>query len=202
MIKNDILKLLTNSIATLIMLASLSLHAAQSAEKINVHGFVSQGYVYSPENPYGGFDSLKGTFEFREAALNGSWQASDNLKVQGQVMYRELDDADLGASLDFFFLDYSIASDPNSNYGMRLGRIKNEIGLYNSVRDIPGARPGITIPIGYLDSLRDMMISSDGLAFYGYQRLEFGTVNYNFYAGQRDFNSAARSLSDLPRVIG
>lgn len=184
-------------IVSLISLTPFSAGAFEPLENINVHGFLNQGYIHSPDTTYGGPDSEDGTFKFREAALNGSFRINDQAKVQGQVMYRELDAIEAGTTLDFLFVDYLMTSQIDSSFGVRVGRIKNEIGLYNSSRDIPGARPGILVPMSYLDSLREQMLSTDGIALYGANNFEESSFEYNVYVGKRKFDSTSRELYEF-----
>lgn len=176
-------------IIAFLMVSSNLVQALELTEKLDLHAFVSQGYVFSPEVGYGGEESLTGTFKYREAALNLSWHENDNLHFSAQAMYRELDESVNEATIDFLLLDYLFYSGVEANYGIRLGRIKNQIGLYNSSRDIPGAKPSITVPHGYFDSVRDLEISTDGLEIYGMHNTELLTLELNLYLGQRDFDS-------------
>ena len=148
-------------------------------ERLYVNGFISQGFIKSPDNAYAGDDSIDGSFKVREAALNLLWEPKDKVKLTGQVMHRQFLDAAESTELDFLFIDYQLLADSNSGLGVRLGRIKNQFGLYNSARDIPNARPGITVPNGYFNSLRGLMLSTDGLELYGHHNLDNGNLNYH-----------------------
>lgn len=182
--KNLLLILITAS-----LWLPLTVTAYEVTEDLSVHGFISQGYVKSPQNPYGGEDALDGSFKIREAALNVHWTPSDRIKLSGQVINRQFLEAVDETTLDFLFADYTVLADNNKNFGIRLGRVKNQFGLYNASRDVPNARPGVTVPNGYFNSTRDLMLSTDGIELYGRQQFESGNLSYSAVAGQRDFDS-------------
>lgn len=172
------------------LLVSYSLaQATELTENIELHAFVSQGFVFSPDVGYGGEDSLTGSYKYREAALNLSWHVNDNLHFSAQSIYRKLDESVNETTLDFLLMDYLFYSSVEANYGIRLGRVKNQIGLYNTSRDIPGAKPSITVPNGYFDSVRDLEISTDGFEVYGTHNTDLLTFELSLFFGQRDFDS-------------
>ncbi|WP_321326278.1 hypothetical protein [Thiomicrorhabdus sp.] len=177
------------SLLTLLVYSAAS-QAIDIDDSAQVHGFVSQGYVYSPENPYAGKNSLDGSFDFREIGLNGSWEATDKLRFAGQLLSRKKDEAADGSILvDFLLADYLAYSDSKSSFGVRIGRIKNPLGFYNAVRDIPSSRPGINVPSSvYFDSFRDVVLATDGLSLYGSFALDTGDLNWNVYAGNREMS--------------
>ncbi|WP_460188208.1 hypothetical protein [Thiomicrorhabdus hydrogeniphila] len=157
-----------------------------------VHGFVSQGYVYSPENPYAGTASKDGSFDFREIGINGSWEENEKLRFAGQLLSRTKDEsADGSLQVDFLLADYLVYSNDKINFGIRAGRIKNPVGFYNAVRDIPSSRPGIDVPNSvYFDSFRDVILATDGVSLYGSYATESGDLNWNVFAGNRDIESS------------
>jgi len=157
-----------------------------------VHGFVSQSYVYSPENPYAGTASKDGSFDFREIGINGSWEENEKLRFAGQLLSRKQDQAADGSlAVDFLLADYLVYSNTTTSFGLRAGRIKNPIGFYNSVRDIPSSRPGIDVPNSiYFDSFRDIVLATDGVSLYGSHATDSGDFNWNVFAGNRDVGSS------------
>ena len=174
------------SLITLVHLSS-SVFAYELTDTVQLHGFASQGYVFSPDNPYGGEQSKDGSFDYREFGLNGSWEATNKLRFAGQLLSRTMADAADGeVKVDFLLADYLAFSDGLNSFGVRIGRIKNPLGVYNSTRDIPGNRPGVTVPSAiYFDSFRDAVLATDGVSFYGNHALEMGDVNWNIYTGKK-----------------
>jgi len=165
--------------------------AIELTDNSELHGFVSQGLVYSPDNAYAGSDLNGVSLDFREIGLNGAWDISEQFRITGQVLSRKTGESDNGdLRVDFLLMDYLAHSTANSNFGVRLGRVKNAMGLYNSTRDIPIARPGLSVPSSiYFDSLRDSILSTDGLNLYGSYFAEFGTLNWEASAGTTSLKS-------------
>ncbi len=165
----------------------LSVLALDVSENSEIHGFAMQSYVYSPDNPYAGTASKDGSFDFREIGLNGFVELSPSLRVAGQVLSRKVGEVDDGAlRVDFLLLDYQFYSSPESMFGVRLGRVKNNIGFYNSSRDVPSARPGTKVPESvYFDSFRDAFLSVDGINLYGALELESGFLSWEIFRGNK-----------------
>jgi len=166
-------------------------YALDVSDDVALHGFVSQGFVYSPDNAFAGSDSEDGSFNFRELGLNGSWNISQQFRVTGQLLSRTMDEVDDGyVRVDFLLADYLAYSGEKSTFGVRLGRVKNAVGIYNSSRDIPSARPGVNVPNAlYFDAFRDSLISVDGLNIYGDVLSNNGTINWQAYTGTSELDS-------------
>ncbi|MEE4379791.1 MAG: hypothetical protein V2J55_20070, partial [Candidatus Competibacteraceae bacterium] len=99
-------------------------------EGIQLHGFISQGYLLTSDNNFFGHSQDNGSFDFRELGLNGSWRVSPRLLLSLQALSRragETDDGDL--RVDYGFVDYSFLSDADNLWGIRLGRTMNPLGL-------------------------------------------------------------------------
>ncbi len=187
---NKIIKTLLVGISVLVSMPSQAIILSDSAE---IHGFVSQGYIYSPDNPYAGTDSKTGSYNFREIALNGFWEVNDRFRVAGQVLSLRMDEADDGEPrIDFLLADYLAVSNEDATFGIRLGRIKNPLGIYNSTRDIPSARPGMNVPSSiYFSSFRDSILATDGLNLYGSFASDVGVLAWEGYAGSREMKDEA-----------
>jgi len=166
---------------------SVNAYAMDVNESVQLHGFVSQGYMYSPDNVFAGDNAKDGSFDFREFGLNASWEATPKLRFAGQILSRTMDEASDGSlKVDFLLADYLAYSDETTTFGVRVGRIKNALGLYNSTRDIPSSRPGITVPNAiYFDSFRDVILATDGINLYGSHITDMGLFGFNTYVGSR-----------------
>ncbi len=160
-------------------------------DDIELHGFASQSYVYSPDSPYAGTQTEDGSFDFRELGLNLSWNMDEKTRITGQVLSRDFGErADAETGVDFLLLDRVIIQEPTHSFGVRLGRVKNDFGLYNSSRDVPSARPGLEVPQSvYFDSFRDTFLSVDGVNLYGNALGEAGLMEWNVFYGDRDIDS-------------
>ena len=60
--------------------------AIELSDKSELHGFINQAFLYSPDNPYAGQDANNGSFQFREAGLNAFYESSSELRFAGQVL--------------------------------------------------------------------------------------------------------------------
>ena len=210
------MKKLIQSLSYALVLSSLSFaaHSIEVTDNVHLHGFASQGYLYSPDAPYAGREAQDGSFDFREFGLNLSAELDDKTRMAFGVLNRSVGDSVKSkSSLDFLLIDRVIYQSAGSTFGLRVGRVKNDIGLYNSIRDIPSARPGIEIPKSvYFDSFRDTFLSVDGLNLYGNTVSVAGLVEWNVFYGHKDIDSnsleyyALGGLSqghyDVGRILG
>ncbi len=149
------------------------------------NGFVTQGYFHSDHNNVYG-NSASGSPDFREIALNATWNPVNDLVVSGQLMSRragEVQDGD--PRIDYALLDYRFGGGEDGRTGVRVGRIKNPFGFYNETRDVAFTRPSIMLPQAiYFDIARDMMLSSDGIEFYGSRQFSGGWLDTDLLLGK------------------
>jgi hypothetical protein len=170
------------------VLLALTLSAAAQAfelpESVQIHGFLSQGYIStSGSNNFFGHSSDGGSWNYREIGVNGSWRPTPKLQFSMQVVGRDAGETDNdGVRIDYGFADYSFLSDADRLWGARVGRITNPLGFYNETRDVPFTRPSILLPQGiYFDINRNLSLSADGVQVYGEQRTSIG--DFYFQAG-------------------
>jgi hypothetical protein len=148
-----------------------------------IHGFLSQGYVRTTGNNYLFQNSLRGTYDFTEVALNFTEQLTDRLRVGIQLFARDIDgqgtpyriDADW-AYVDYRFRDW---------LGFRAGRTKLPFGLYNEVHEIDAAHIPILLPQSVYPFLnRDLLLAQTGAELYGYVEIQkLGSLEYRLYGG-------------------
>lgn len=148
----------------------------------DIHGFFSQGYLQSDHNNFLA-DTEDGTFEFREYAVNASSNLTDQLRVGAQVFGRDF--GDFGNDqpvLDWAFADYRL----QDWLGLRAGRMKVMLGLYNETRDIDMVRTGIFLPQSvYNDGWRESFTSMNGVSLYGTLLSDrFGSLSYQAQWGR------------------
>ncbi|MDH5218711.1 MAG: hypothetical protein OEX19_13500 [Gammaproteobacteria bacterium] len=152
------------------MLQTERIYANQSLMGMQTHGFLTQSYIKTDRNNFFGESAGRGSIDFRELGVNASIRPFSKLTAGAQILYR-----DAGASedqkllLDFALLDYRLLYAGGFSSGLRAGRIKNPMGLYNDTRDVAFTRPGIILPQSiYFDRARDLALSYDGLQSYSY----------------------------------
>lgn len=183
-----------------LLAAAFWLAVAQPANALDyqVHGFAAQAYLFSQGNNYFG-ESTEGSHDFYEAAVNGSVALGNGLLASAQVMLRDAGQSDTGKPrLDYALLDWNALQGVNSSAGIRLGRVKNAMGLFNDTRDVIFARPGILLPQSvYYDSagLRGIFFSSDGAQLYGSTTLGRHDISLSLNGTlDRDFTRKEREV--------
>ncbi|WP_255210748.1 hypothetical protein [Methylogaea oryzae] len=84
--------------------------------------------------------------------------------------------------------------------GVRLGRVKLPIGLYNATRDVPFTKPTILLPQSiYFERTRDLALSADGGMFYGEHRADWGNISADFGVFSLGVDSAESNLAVFGR---
>ncbi len=145
-------------------------------EKVEVHGWFSQGYMKSSENNvYVG--TRDGTSDLREYGVNFSGNLTDEIFLAAQLMAYNLG----GQGGDEIFLHYGLADyTVSNNFGIRAGRLRIPMGLYNETRDIDMLRTSVFLPQNiYSDYYRDYYSGMDGASIYG--NVDFGDWGFLSY---------------------
>ena len=154
---------------------------------VQVHGYASQGFVHTNNNNWlTMYTSHVGSGEFTEFGVNASSQISDHLRAGVQIYDRNL--GHLGnwhPSLDWAFVDYRY----RPWLGVRAGKVKTVLGLYNDTQDLDFVRTFALLPQSvYPTDLRDATIAHLGGDLYGSVPLprDLGPLSYTAYAGRRN----------------
>jgi hypothetical protein len=150
-------------------------------EPIEIHGFLSQGFILSSKNEYLA-KSKGGSFEFSEAALNFTKQLTEELRVGFQLFAHDLGPiGNYRPQLDWYYLDYHAWD----WLGLRVGRLKVPFGLYNELNDVDVGRVPILLPQSiYQVDHREFLFAQAGAELYGDLRLgPAGSLEYRAYGG-------------------
>jgi hypothetical protein len=133
-------------------------------ESVDIHGFVSQGYIQSDANNFL-TDSDKGSFEFNEMGLNFTYSAGNSVFIGAQLSARDLGDVGNDkVGVSWAFGDYKW----RNWLGFRAGIMKSEAGLYATGRDIDTLRTCIILPQSIYDEwARDSSQGTKGAKVYG-----------------------------------
>ena len=124
----------------------VSTAGAFSAADVDIHGFASQGYLKSDDNNYLA-NTEDGTAEFTEVGINFS-KEFDQLRIGLQLLSRDLGDyGDNEIYLDWAMGDYRF----NEMLGIRIGKVKTPVGLYNQERDLDMLRIPVLLPAAVYD---------------------------------------------------
>ena len=168
----------------------VSLAADESSdwpEGLELHGFLSQGFVRTSDNRFFG-PSDDGSWEFREIGANLSYQSRPDLLLAGQLLSRTAGEMyDGSVRVDYALVDYTPILRQDMRAGLRLGRLKNPLGLYNDTRDVPFTRPSIFLPQSiYYDKVRNLALSADGVGFYSDLQMGQGDLFLQLNIGKLD----------------
>ncbi|HKQ71606.1 MAG TPA: hypothetical protein VJT73_19815 [Polyangiaceae bacterium] len=181
-------------------------HAEESSDSLplEVHGFVSQGFVKTTKNQYLA-NSERGSFEFAEVGLNVTKTLTDRLRVGMQLFMRDLGPiGNYKPQFDWFYLDYRF----RDWFGVRAGRTKVPFGLYNETNDVDSGRVPILLPQSvYPIQNRDYLLAQTGTEVYGL--LPFpgaGALEYRLYGGTIYLDNASSQTTipklNVPYVVG
>lgn len=174
-----------------------------SEPPVDIHGFVSQGFLKTTHNNYLA-ETEGGSFEFTEVGLNVTKVITDQLRVGVQLFSRDLGPiGNYRPQVDWFYLDYRFWD----WLGLRAGRTKLPFGLLNEVNDIDAARVPALLPQSiYPTENRDYLLAQTGLELYGYVPLGApGSLEYRLYGGTIFVDlsdNPAVADSDIPYVVG
>ena len=152
---------------------------------VQLHGFFSQGFVKSDENNWLTMGTSAGSGAMTDMGLNASSQVTDKLRIGAQVYDRNL--GQLGQyhpSLDWGLADYRLTQ----WFGMRAGKVKTTLGLFNDSQDLDFLHVFALLPQGvYPTDLRDATIAHTGGDIYGTVPLRhrLGDISYTGYVGRR-----------------
>jgi hypothetical protein len=152
---------------------------------VQVHGFVSQGFVKTDENNWLTMNTSQGSGAMTDMGLNASSQLTDKFRVGAQVYDRNL--GQLGEwhpSLDWAVADYRFTN----WFGVRAGKVKTTMGLYNDAQDEDFLRVFALLPQSiYPTDLRDTTMAHTGVDLYGNLPLQrgLGDISYTAFVGHR-----------------
>jgi len=169
----------------------------EGSSALEVHGFVSQGFILSTANNYLA-NSERGSFEFTEVGINFTKPLTDRLRIGVQIFTRDLGPiGNYKPQFDWFYLDYRF----QDWLGLRAGRTKIPFGLYNETNDIDAARVPILLPQSvYPVQNRDFLLAQTGGELYGNVPLgSAGGLEYRVYGGTIfiDTSTSTTTVPDL-----
>lgn len=173
---------------TLLLTLTLIPHIASAlsfGQNVQVHGFVSQGYLKSSNNNFLAA-SRSGSEEFTEVAVNANVSFWQDFRIGGQLYYRNVGDySEDEVVVDWAVLEYQ----PFDSAGLRVGKCKMPHGLYNETRDSSFLQPMIFLPQSiYDESRRDLNVAFLGANLFG--NISFGRfadVDYHLFTGEPDY---------------
>jgi len=155
---------------------------------VQVHAFASQGFIYTSANQWLTMNSSAGSFAFTDFGVNASTQVSDRFRVGAQFYDHNIGNlGDWHPALDWAFADYRL----RPWFGVRGGKVKTVIGLYNDTQDYEFLTPFALLPQSvYPLDMHDANIAHEGGDLYGDVSVSrhSGTFSYVVYGGARRDN--------------
>jgi hypothetical protein len=151
---------------------------------LQVHGYATQGFMYSTNNNWDTTDSTDGSSAWTEAVVNVAAHPQPKLRIGMQARYYLLGTYGNEITLDWAQADYKV----NERFGFRAGKVKTPVGLLNETQDIDPSYLWILLPQSiYPLTARNSTLSHYGGVVYGNVPLgeRFGKVEYRAFGGQR-----------------
>jgi hypothetical protein len=163
---------------------------AQSLDdlKLEIHGYVTQGFIYTTTNNWNTMDTSDGSPAWTEAVINISAQPQSGLRIGLQGRYLLLGYLTTAVMLDWGQADYKL----NEHIGFRAGKVKTPVGLLNETQDIDPAQIWVLLPQSiYALANRNSTLAHFGGVVYGTIPLgeSWGELQYRGYGGQRVLSS-------------
>jgi hypothetical protein len=159
--------------------------AAQSLEDLNIqiHGYATQGFLYTTQNNIFTTHSSDGSPAWSEAVVNLTAQPTPKLRVGVQARYFLLGNFGNAITLDWAAADYKA----NEKFGVRFGKVKIPSGLFNETQDIDSSYMWSLLPQGvYPISSRNSALAEYGGVVYGTLALgpKLGKLEYRGFGGE------------------
>jgi hypothetical protein len=159
---------------------------AQSMDDLNlqVHGYATQGLVYTTNNNWDTTNSTDGSAAWTEAVVNLTMQPQLKMRIGMQARYYILGSYGDQIILDWAELDLKV----NEHFGFRVGDVKTPTSLLNEIQDIDPAYPWILLPQSmYPLASRDSILDHYGAVAYGAIPLgeHVGKLQYRGFGGDR-----------------
>jgi len=159
---------------------------AQSLEDLNIqiHGYATQGFLYTTNNNILTTHSSDGSPAWTEAVLNIGAQPIPKLRIAVQGRYFLLGNFGNSITLDWAAADYRA----DERFGMRFGKVKTPSGLFNDIQDIDPSYTWSLLPQSiYPISSRNSILAHYGGVAYGTlsEGGKLGKLEYRGWGGER-----------------
>lgn len=190
------LKTIHYGLLLFLFLFNASIVSAFDVAGVEIHGFISQGYLKSDDNNYLA-NTEDGTCEFTEVGINFS-KEFDKVRIGLQLLSRDLGDfGNNDIKLDWAIGDYRF----NDLLGIRIGKVKMPMGLYNQERDLDMLRTSVFLPSAiYDEGTRDFNDTFQGAEIYGdLDARALGSFEYELFYGTTNVDEEsvyARNIKD------
>jgi hypothetical protein len=172
--------------------------AAQSLDDLNIqiHGYATQGFVYTSQNNVFGMNSSSGSPAWTEAVVNITSQPTPKLRVGVQGRYFVMGTFGNSITLDWASADYKV----DDRFGVRFGKVKTPMGLLNETQDIDPSYNWALLPqTVYAILSRNTFLAHLGGVVYGRAKVPNTKVkiDWRLFGGQ-----VIESASDPNILLG
>lgn len=152
---------------------------------LQVHGTLAQGGLLSSHNDFLTARTSQGTLQWTDAALNAAKDFTDRFHAGIQLhTYRLGDLGRFKVEVDWAYGEYRFADWA----GVRAGKVKTRLGLFNDTQDIDALHLWSLLPQGvYPADNRSWTLAHTGGDVFGNFKLplRLGRVSYQGYLGRR-----------------
>jgi hypothetical protein len=165
----------------------ISVCTAQSLDDLNIqiHGYATQGFIYTNHNNWNSMQTGDGSPAWTEAVFNVTSQPTPKLRVGAQLRYFMMGSIYGNAiTLDWASADYKV----NDKLGFRFGKVKTPNGLFNDIQDVDPAYIWSLLPQSmYPITSRTSILAHYGAVVYGKLPMgsKIGKLEYQIYYGER-----------------
>lgn len=167
----------------LLFLASGTLYAQELAD-LQIHGYVTQGFLYSSKNNYLSMNSSSGSLQWTDGAISLADSVTPKLRVGIQLhMYQLGQFGGPSIVVDWALADYKF----DDRLGFRAGKVKTIIGLFNDSQDVDSVHQWVLLPQAmYPIDNRGFNLAALGGQVYGTLRLgeRYGNLQYSADVGE------------------
>jgi hypothetical protein len=163
-------------------LLNAQLDFSVDGHQVQIHSFGSQGFFESNENNFATMKTSTGNFGYTDAGVNIGTNLTDHFHIGAQMYIRHLGDLDNGTPrLDWAVADYKF----KDWFGIRAGKVKTALGLYNDTQDLDFLNTWALLPQGiYPIDVRSATIAHEGADAYGsIGAKRLGSLAYTLYFG-------------------
>jgi hypothetical protein len=181
-------KILAGAIA--LALGACTQGFAQSLDDLNIqiHGYATQGFLYTTNNNVLTTHSSDGSPAWTEAVLNIGARPIPKLRIAVQGRFFVLGNFGDSITLDWAAADYKA----DDRFGVRFGKVKTPSGLFNDIQDIDPSYIWSLLPQSvYPISSRNSILAHYGGVAYGTlsEGGKLGKLEYRAWGGERQIGA-------------
>ncbi|HUB07632.1 MAG TPA: hypothetical protein VMB50_11550 [Myxococcales bacterium] len=162
--------------------SALELGSPDDLLSVDVHGFVTQGFILTTGNDYIDLNTTKGSFQYSEVGINFTKTLVDRLTLGIEFFGYDLGPSgNYDATVNWFYLDYHW----RDWLAVRAGRVQIPYGFYNEIQDVDAARNPVLLPQSvYPLQSSTFLFAQTGFEVYGFHRFGgAGALDYRLFAG-------------------